>query len=359
VTKFFFDARFIRLDRHDGISRFSAEIFAAVSRLTEVTAIIYDEGQLKHLPADAKYVKLSHPEAPQEFFISKILNQLGATHVFSPMQVMGSWRRKYRLVLTLHDLIYYRHRTPPHDLNPLLKITWRLYHLTYWSQRLLLNRADAIATVSETSKAAIAKHRLTKRPVSVVYNAASFEEAKEARSYGNAKKKLIYVGSFMPYKNVETLIRACGQLQGFELHLLSKITEERKVQLQKLADSVNAEVILVGGVSDEQYIEALDDAFALVSASKDEGFGIPLVEAMLRGTPVVVSDIEIFKEIGGDAATYFEPTDSTALADAVKGLDQMDSWQQASELSKIQAAKFNWNESAKALLKLMQLPARD
>ena len=358
MTKFFFDARFIRIDRHDGISRFSAEIFAAVSRLTDVTAIIYDERQLQHLPADTKFVQLSHPEAMKEFLIARKLNQLGATHVFSPMQVMGSWQRKYRLVLTVHDLIYYSHRTPPQDLNPLLQLTWRLYHLTYWPQRFLLNRADAIATVSKTSKSTIAKHRLTKREVAVIYNAASFEAATSQRQYSDAKKKLIYVGSFMPYKNVETLIKAAGQLPDFELHLLSKITDARCAQLLHLAESVGATVAFAGGVPDEQYQDALDSAFALVSASKDEGFGIPLVEAMLRGTPVIASDIEIFREIGGQAASYFDPNSSESLAAAVRAIDLAEAWQAASERSKSQAEKFNWSSSAKALLTLMQLPSK-
>ena len=359
MTKFFFDARFIRLDRHDGISRFSAEIFTALAQIAEVTAIIYDERQLAHLPDGTEHVKLSNPEAAGEFFIASKLNRLNATHVFSPMQVMGSWRRKYRLVLTLHDLIYYRHRTPPRDLNLLLQLVWRLYHLTYWPQRLLLNRADAIATVSKTSKAAIETNRLTKRDVSVIYNASSFAVPSKAREFDFAKKKLIYVGSFMPYKNVETLIEACGQLPEFELHLLSKISVQRQNELSQLAGKLGATVFFVGGVSDEQYQEILDEAFALLSASKDEGFGIPLVEAMRRGTPAVVSDIEIFREIGGQAATYFDPNDAGALAEAVRQLDEQDSWQRVSELSKEQSMKFNWNSSAKSLLQIMQIPSKD
>ena len=92
--------------------------------------------------------------------------------VFSPMQTMGSWGRDYGLVLTLHDLIYYENRTPPRDLPAFVRGLWRLYHLAWWPQRMLLNRADAIVTVSETSAGLIRRHRLTKRPLTVVHNAA-------------------------------------------------------------------------------------------------------------------------------------------------------------------------------------------
>ena len=56
----------------------------------------------------------------------------------------------------------------------------------------------------------------------------------------------------------------------------------------------------------------LRGATALVSASRDEGFGIPLVEAMALGTPLVVSDIPVFREVGGDAAAYVDPDDVPA-----------------------------------------------
>ena len=87
------------------------------------------------------------------------------------MQTMGSWGRKYPLVLTLHDLIYYEHPAPPGFLPAPVRVLWRLYHKAYWPQRLLLNRADVVATISHTTAALMRKYRLTKRPVRIVGNA--------------------------------------------------------------------------------------------------------------------------------------------------------------------------------------------
>jgi glycosyltransferase involved in cell wall biosynthesis len=90
-----------------------------------------------------------------------------------------------------------------------------------------------------------------------------------------------------------------------------------------------------------------------VTASKDEGFGIPVIEAMERGTPAVVSNLEIFKEIGADAASYFNPEDPQSFVDQINRLGQESAWRSASQKSIAQAAKFSWQKSAADLFELL------
>lgn len=344
-----FDARFIRIDHHDGISRFSSELAKALVTKVRVVAIIHDLRQLESLPKGIEYVVLNNPQSPAEFLIARKLNRLGATHVFSPMQLMGSFGRRYRLILTLHDLIYYRHRKPPHDLKLLARIIWRLYHLSYHPQRWLLNRADAVATVSNTTKLLMEKHNLTRKPIAVVHNAPEKTKTSKARAKSETKN-LIYIGSFMPYKNVETLVRGAALAPEFTLHLLSRISDARRSSLKRLAKQSGAKVVFHNGVTDEEYKQLLQSAFALVSASKDEGFGIPLVEAMLQGTPVVVSQLDIFKEVAGAAGTYFDPDSPESFELALKSLETSGIWEKKSLLSIDQAREFDWDSSAAALL---------
>src|ERR1039458_4687503 len=87
------------------------------------------------------------------------------------MQLMGSWGRKYKLLLTLHDVIFYKYRTPPLHLSAPVRVVWWLFHLTRLPQRILLNRADYVITVSATSKRQIEQMRLTHQPIGVVLNA--------------------------------------------------------------------------------------------------------------------------------------------------------------------------------------------
>lgn len=346
----FFDARYIRVGHHDGISRFSASLCAALATKSDVTAIIFDDRQLEKLPAGIKHVKLNDPTNPlAEVFIGLKLNRLGAKRVFSPMQTMGSWFRKYKLVLTLHDLIYYAHPTPPPSFSWPIRLGWRLFHLTYIPQRIMLNGADSVVTVSETTKRLMLRNRLTKRTIDVVYNAGSGDIAVE---HGSTNRNLIYMGSFMDYKNVECLIAAMEHLQDFQLHLLSRISDQRRTELTQLADKYAERVTFHNGVTDEQYHALLSSAFALVSASRDEGFGIPVIEAMERGTPAVISDIEIFREIGGTAARYFNADNPASLVNEVRLLEA--DWSAVSKESRLQARKFNWEASADALLEVMQ-----
>ena len=356
--KLVFDCRFIRVDHHDGISRFSAELFSAVAKRFDVIALISSKEQLKWLPEGTDFVLGNDPtHAIAESFLPFKLNKFGATHVFSPMQTMGSLGRKYKLVLTLHDLIYYSHPKTPAFLPLHVRIAWRIYHMSFLPVRILLNRADAVVTVSSTSKALILAKKLTKRDVHVIYNAPQSGIADSAFSHlvaAEHRRKLVYMGSFMEYKNVEALVSGMQFLPEFELVLLSKITHKRKAQLQRLAGNSGHRIIFKNGVSDAEYAQELAGAFAFVSASKDEGFGIPLVEAMRYAVPIVVSDIPIFREIAAEAGNFFDASSPEDFSNRVRKLLPANNWQEASARSKQRQAIFSWDDSAQKLLQVLE-----
>lgn len=350
----FFDCRYIRVDQHDGISRFSTGLFSELSKIVPVTAIVNDLRQLEKLPQGASFIKTSAPTSILEPFVALQINRAGAKTVFSPMQTIGSLGRKFKLILTVHDLIYYRHPDPPGGFSLPIRVLWRLFHLVYWPQRLLLNRSDAVVTVSQTTRDLIAKYKLTRQPVRVVYNAPeSTSTLASAFKRPISTQSLVYMGSFMDYKNVEFLIQAMSDLPNYELHLLSKISTERHIQLEKNIPQ-GAKVRFHNGVSDSEYHAILSNAVALVSASHDEGFGIPLVESMSRGVPVIVSDIPIFREIGGHAAVYFDQEDANSFVTAVRSLEAAADWKARSDASLEQASKFTWKKSAEALADLLK-----
>ena len=360
-----FDARYIRTDFHDGISRYSAELAAAVfaeapARGVDVVFLVWDAAQIPLLPEGARTLTIHAPTSAREPFTALLLNRYRPDAVFSPMQTIGSLGRRFGLILTLHDTIYYRHRTPPRDLPWYVRVGWRLFHLSYVPQRLTLNAADTVATVSETSEAEFARVRLTKRPVVVVPNApqrlAALLPAGVAVEPG--AQNLVYMGSFMPYKNVETLIRAAALLPGRTLRLLSRISPERRAKLEALVDPAGAAVVFHGGVTDAEYAALLADHAVLVSASLDEGYGLPVAEALELGVPAVVTDMPIFREVAGGGALYAEGMDAEAFVRGIRSLDDPATRAAVIDAGTAHIARFSWPRSAGVLLDaLAALPA--
>jgi len=354
--KLFFDARYIRTDVYDGISRYSAELGAAVVKQhDDTTFLICKEAQKQFLPQGAKTIMLHDVESPMEVFTSLKLNTYAPDVVFSPMQTMGSFGRNFKLILTLHDMIYYRHRTPPAQLQPYVRLGWRLFHLAYWPQRLVLNGADMVATVSETSRADIERARLTKRPLIVVSNAPrNLSEflKKPKNQQKKAPKNLIYMGWFREYKNVELLVRGLTFLPEHRLHLLSRITEERKTYLLKgIEESVKKRIVFHNGVSDKKYAELLTDDALLVTASLDEGYGLSVAEAFSVSVPAVVSDLPIFHEVAGEGALYFDPKNAHDFAEKVKQASKVTTYSQLAKKGHQHIAQFTWEASAARLIK--------
>ncbi|WP_449278484.1 glycosyltransferase [Leucobacter sp. GX24907] len=363
-----FDARYIRTDFHDGISRFSASLAEAVAaeaenRGVELAFLIHDEGQRRLLPAGARVLRIHAPTSPLEPFTALILNRHRPDAVFSPMQTIGSLGRRFGLILTLHDTIYYRHRTPPRDLPALVRLGWRLFHLAYWPQRLVLDRADVVATVSETSRRQFADVRLTKRPVVVLANAPqrlgellAGEDAADGTAADSTAadssappRSIVYMGSFMPYKNVETLVRGMADLPEHTLHLLSRISDERRRELEALAPA-GASIVFHNGVSDAEYATLLADGAILATLSLDEGYGLPIAEALAFGVPAVVSDLEIFREVAGDGALFVSAQDPAGFAAAVRSLDDDARRGALVAAGRAHAAQYSWTGTAGALL---------
>jgi glycosyltransferase involved in cell wall biosynthesis len=148
-------------------------------------------------------------------------------------------------------------------------------------------------------------------------------------------------------------------LPEYTLTLCSKVEPQRKGQLlSESTPSASSRIRFINGVSETEYLEILDESFALVSASKDEGFGIPVVEAMSRSIPVVIADIPIFREVASTAGIFFNSTSPPSFAEAVKNLEAKEAWQLASQNVLERSKSFDWNESANKLVVALKSVSR-
>lgn len=350
--KLFFDARYTRTDYHDGISRYSAELGNALAKITPVTFLISEDGQKKWFPPDAEFIKIHPGTSIKEPWTARILNKYKPDVVYSPMQTIGTAGRKYKSVITPQDMIYYRHNKAPGFLPVHVRIGWWFYHQTYLPQRLILKGGDLITTVSNTSARDLHVAKMTKTPATVIYNAPQ-KFAKHPVKFDDEIKNIVYMGSFMPYKNTETLIKGMQWLPGRTLHLLSRIGEERKKELTALIPK-DAKVFFHNGVTDDEYEKLLANNAVLATASLDEGYGIPVAEAMAMGVPAVVSDIPVFHEVGADGALYFDPNSPRSFADTVKKLDNSTFRSQHIAIGLAHMQTFSWDTSARVLLKAIK-----
>lgn len=359
--KILFDARWILVEnRFDGVSRYSLELAKAMADRDdlEVAWLVYDRRQADKLPA-GEIVWANNPgDAFREFFsLARTVNRSGYDLLYSPFFTVGTLGKKFRLVLTIHDMIYFTHRTPPQWLPWHIRLGWRLFHLTYWPMRWQLNKADIVATVSETARQELLDKRATKRQVVTVPNAVSDDfrpsQASDDRSGESsgrhASNDIVYMGAFTPYKNVECLIDALEFLPDITLHLCGKLPPARRPEIEQyIAErGVTDRVILYDGVTDEEYKSILSKSRCAVSASRLEGFGLPLIEAQQAGVPFVAADTPIFHEVGQASVLYFDPDNPKQCAERITQLADATTNQDYIARGAQNAARYTWSSSAR------------
>ena len=239
------------------------------------------------------------------------------------------------VVVTIHDLIHLHQPLR----NPLAKIYARTM------LRRAVRKAAAVITVSEAVKGGL-ERELGARDVTVTYNGVEMSAAPEGTRAG-----FLYVGNDKPHKNVETLIEA-----------FARVRRELPEATLTLAGAPFARfagregVIARGFVSDAELRALYAGALALVMPSIEEGFGLPVAEAMACGTPVIASNAAALVEIAGGAALRADARDAGAFAKAmlrVAGDGELRASMRARGLDR--AAFFTWKTCAERTRKVFQI----
>jgi|GEM_PF-1597006 len=334
--KILFDARWINNSSPDGITRYSRELIKELALKTiDLTLLTSSNSQLTGL-AQLKSIISNKPASHKELGQAKRLNSYNFDIVFTPHFIFGGRGRNFKLVRTVHDLIPFSKKSTDS------KLAWRLFYSNTYFLEKLLKDCEGVVTISKTIRGKIAK--LTSRKVDVIYPAP----VKLAINKAETKKEIIYIGRYEEYKNVGILVEAINELSDYSLVMAGKCSKEQKQKIQNLAAN-NKQLIFVGKISDEQYCKYLSKATALALPSLEEGFGLPIIEAMSVGCPVVCSDIDILREVGGDAALYFNPSSVVELTDAIKKLENLEYRKKIIQKSLNNANLFSWNKSASEL----------
>ena len=222
-------------------------------------------------------------------------------------------------------------------------------------------RADLVVTISDYSARAITSELGTSASRVVVCRPGvprwlhDVGPRPEAPSSGDA---ILFVGTLEPRKNVGGLLDAYERLAGQwpaapPLILAGRHTAAAAPWLTRIAEPpLSGRVFAPGYVSLADKLRLYHQAGVVVLPSHDEGFGLPALEAMALGVPVIASKRGALPEVVGDAAILVEPNDASGIADAIRAvLTNPDRWSAMRQAGLARAAAFRWSESASRLLK--------
>jgi len=271
-----------------------------------------------------------------------------------------------RIVVTVHDVMFERH---PEYFAPAMLAQLRARVPS------TVRRASAVLTVSEFSKRDIVERfHVPPQKVVVAYNGvdpmyqplhdAARLAAVRAR-YGTGERFLLFVGALKPNKNLKRVVEAYVRLRRADalrhrLVLVGAGDGSDDATFASIRGSGYAgDIIFTGHVSDEDVVSLYNAAEVFVHPSLFEGFGLPPLEAMACGTPVITSNTTALPEVVGEAAVQVDPLDVEALAGAlarVTGDAGLRGELRARGLER--AGQFTWEKTARQTLRVYHEAAK-
>jgi len=272
------------------------------------------------IPCDAKIYGLK-----EQFALPWLARDASALYV-PHYNIPVVWRG--RLLVTIHDL--------NHLLDTTYRGSWKSYLYARPLLRAAATNADVIITPSEYTKAMLSEHlnvepgRISVTPgcVASCFQRKEKQEARTsvAQKLGIMRPYLLFVGNCAPNKNVPLLLESMTQLQSKRadapLLVLAGNACQWKPQVQAYGRRLGLQdqVVWLEKISDVLLAELYAAALMTIVPSFEEGFGLPVIESMACGTPVLCSQAASLPEVGGDAALYFSPHSCEQLTENIECL---------------------------------------
>ncbi|UNC93605.1 glycosyltransferase family 4 protein [Candidatus Contubernalis alkaliaceticus] len=270
------------------------------------------------------------------------------------------WPKHIKKVVTVHDFVYYKYpKTLPFRINAHLKAAMPLY----------LKKAHHVLTISHnTARDLVQFYGYPEHKTTVIHLAARGEFFQEPRQniiekvlarHSLSPGYMLFVGTVEPRKGVDTILKAFAAYKkksGTRLLLVIVGQTGWKVQdipllIQQL--SLQDSVRFLHYVDTEELPILYRGASLFVYPSLYEGFGLPVLEAMASGVPVITSNVSSLPEVAGEAALYVEPGDVQGLCTQMERvLSDKLLQQKLKKLGKAQAQGFSWQKTAEKTLQV-------
>jgi glycosyltransferase involved in cell wall biosynthesis len=250
-------------------------------------------------------------------------------------------------IAVVHDLTPLKVR----GLNPIKE------KVSFWVGLQTLRLADRVITDSHCTRDDLTAMSLVPhRRTAVAFCGPGISPSNEDIDYAKRFTPFIlYVGSLAPHKNVIRLIHSFARVraeQDLKLVLVGNGSQEQIGRVARAAttDSIRSRVIMLSGVSDAQLSSLYQHCRLLACPSLYEGFGLPVLEAMLHGAPVACSCVSSLPEVAGGAAVLFDPLSVHDMADKIQTLiDSPNLAARLSEIGRDRATKFTWEQTTRTI----------
>ena len=273
-------------------------------------------------------------------------------------------RCKIPLILTLHDIIF---------LEPRDKANKSLYQNMGWFYRRwvvprILRKCKRIITVSNFERNNIlSKLDIPQERITMIYNGYNqwFRPVENThrvyKKYIDSPGYFFFLGNTDPKKNTErTLIAYSKYLEKSDIKRKLLMADLDKTYLNSIIERNHIEnilnrIVMPGYIVNKDLPYIYNKAFAFLYTSLRESFGIPLLEAMACGTPVITSNTSSMPEIGGPDAILINPEDPDEIAEKMLQLEKDETlYQQQKEMGPKRAQYFSWQQTAEQLLNLYE-----
>ncbi|MFV9510461.1 glycosyltransferase family 4 protein [Tepidibacillus sp. LV47] len=263
---------------------------------------------------------------------------------------------KGKMLVTVHDVF---HLAKPEFIGGFHK---KLYAKLMF--KAVSKKADAIISVSDFTKKDFLKFvNGNQDNIYTVYNGVNnfWRECRDRDIDSNdSKPYIVYVGNVKPHKNLISLVKAFEKIKNQIPHKLVIIGKKEGFitgdqEVIKYAEKLKDRIQFTGFVDDETLKQYIVNADALVFPSFYEGFGLPPLEAMACGCPVIVSNVASLPEVCGEAALYVDPYSPEDIAEKIKLLLSDDKLREELRRKGLERAKlFSWEKCAEETIKVIE-----
>jgi len=337
--KIAFDGRILKHKVFTGVENYAAEVLTGLKQRFSLQ-LLQTQSQrsiLQHLWLHTKLPLLAQ----------------GSDLLFSPVGVLPLFFTKnLKLIVTIHDVAFL---TQKESVSKFFKIYYAF--ITPRS----IKKADHIITVSEAAKQEIIRiYPFVKHKITVIYNGVNVKY--RVLENVQKKKQILYVGSINERKNIQGVLDAFEKLPNelnYKLIIVGNFSKLFKVS-KKLQASIyrakkNKNIIFKTNLTNQELLFEYNHSYALLFPSFYEGFGLPILEAMACGTPVITSNLSSMSEICQDAVLYVNPYSSDDIAKKIELLLQDTTLHEQFTKKGLEHVKnFNWKKSVEKHIEVFE-----